>query len=105
MVPTGKETIFTAIVIHRVSGGKIAEEWSEGSALADLTQQRLKQERRERARVEQELRVANRIQQASLPRAVPKLEGFAFEAWLIAALQQQRLLAVRPFPLVEEQAA
>jgi serine phosphatase RsbU (regulator of sigma subunit)/predicted ester cyclase len=76
MEPTGKEMIFTAIVIHRVSGGKIAEEWSEGSGLAELTQQRLEKEIRERERVEQELRVARRIQQASLPRAVPKFEGW-----------------------------
>jgi len=76
VVPTGAEMIFTAIVIHRISGGKIAEEWSEGSGLAELTQQRLESEMRERERIEQELRVAHRIQQASLPRTVPKLEGW-----------------------------
>ena len=32
-------------------------------------------------------------------------EDFGFEAWLIAALQQQRLLAVRPLPLAQEQPA
>src|SRR3712207_1564023 len=36
----------------------------------------LEQERRERERVEQELRVARRIQQASLPKEVPTLEGW-----------------------------
>src|SRR5215218_301953 len=36
----------------------------------------LEQERRERARVEQELRVARRIQHASLPKEVPSLEGW-----------------------------
>ena len=36
----------------------------------------LEQERRERARVEQELRVARRIQHASLPKEVPTLEGW-----------------------------
>ena len=76
IVPTGTELLFTAIVIHRVSGGKIAEEWSEGSGLAEITQQRLEQERIERERIEQELRLARRIQQASLPRAVPKFEGW-----------------------------
>ena len=52
-------------------GGKIAEEWSEGSGLEEITQQRLEQEMRERERVEQELQVARRIQQASLPRRCP----------------------------------
>ena len=36
----------------------------------------LEQERRERERVEQELRVARTIQQASLPKEVPNLEGW-----------------------------
>jgi serine phosphatase RsbU (regulator of sigma subunit) len=36
----------------------------------------LEQERIERERVEQELRVARSIQQASLPEAVPTLEGW-----------------------------
>jgi hypothetical protein len=47
--------------------GKIAEEWSQGRGLAELTQQRFEPEIRER--VEQELRVARRIQQAALPTA------------------------------------
>lgn len=33
IVPTGTELLFTAIVIHRIVGGKIAEEWSDGSGL------------------------------------------------------------------------
>src|ERR687890_718784 len=37
---------------------------------------RLEQQRIERERVEQELRVARSIQQASLPEAVPALEGW-----------------------------
>jgi serine phosphatase RsbU (regulator of sigma subunit) len=37
--------------------------------------QRLEQEERERSRSEQELLVARRIQQASLPKGVPTLEG------------------------------
>jgi serine phosphatase RsbU (regulator of sigma subunit) len=56
--------------------GKIAEEWSQGSGLAELTRQRLEQERIERERVEQDLRVARRIQQASLPKEVPTLKGW-----------------------------
>ena len=87
IVPTGTELLFTAIVIHRIVGGKIAEEWSEGSGLAEITQRRLEQEMRERERVEQELRVAHRIQQASLPRAVPKLEGWEITYHYLPARQ------------------
>jgi serine phosphatase RsbU (regulator of sigma subunit)/ketosteroid isomerase-like protein len=76
IAPTGKKFEAQLIFIHRISGGKIAEEWSQGSGLAELTQQRLEQEMRERERVEQELRVARRIQQASLPKEVPELEGW-----------------------------
>jgi serine phosphatase RsbU (regulator of sigma subunit) len=74
--PTNKEYASTVIVIHRIEGDKIAEEWTEASDLADLTQQRLEQEIRERERIEQELRVARTIQQASLPKEVPTLEGW-----------------------------
>jgi serine phosphatase RsbU (regulator of sigma subunit) len=66
----------TAIVIHRIAEGKIVEEWSEGTGLLEATRQRLEQERIERERIEQELRVARSIQQAALPAAVPKLEGW-----------------------------
>jgi serine phosphatase RsbU (regulator of sigma subunit) len=76
LVPTGKEFEALLVLIHRIVGGKIAEEWSQGSGLAELTQQRLEQERIERERIEQELRVARRIQQASLPEEVPTLEGW-----------------------------
>jgi len=76
LVPTGKEFKALLVLIHRIVGGKIAEEWSQGSGLAELTQQRLEQEMRERERIEQELRVARSIQQASLPEEVPTLEGW-----------------------------
>jgi predicted ester cyclase len=76
IAPTGKKFEAQLIFIHRIVGGKIAEEWSQGSGLAELTQQRLEQEMRERERVEQELRVARSIQQASLPKEVPELEGW-----------------------------
>jgi predicted ester cyclase len=75
IAPTGEEYEATGIVIHRIVGGKIAEEWSEGSGILELTRQRLEQEIRERERVEQELSVARRIQQASLPKSLPALEG------------------------------
>jgi predicted ester cyclase len=76
LVPTGKEFKALHILIHRIVGGKIAEEWSQGSGLAELAQQRLEQERIERERIEQELRLARSIQQASLPEKVPDLEGW-----------------------------
>src|SRR5918999_3470408 len=67
LVPTGKEFKALHILIHRIVGGKIADEWSQGSGLAELAEQRLEQERIERERIEQELRVARSIQHASLP--------------------------------------
>ena len=76
VAPTGKEVIFTSIFIHRISGGRIAEEWSEGTDVLEAREQLLEQEMRERERIEQELRVARRIQQASLPKGVPTLEGW-----------------------------
>jgi serine phosphatase RsbU (regulator of sigma subunit) len=47
-----------------------------GTIGATLRKQRLEQEISERERVEQELRVARSIQQASLPKEVPTLEGW-----------------------------
>jgi predicted ester cyclase len=76
LVPTGKEFKALLILIHRIVGGKITDEWTQGSGLAEHTQQRLEQEMRERERIEQELRVARRIQHASLPEEVPQLEGW-----------------------------
>jgi predicted ester cyclase len=52
LAPTGMEIKTTAIVINRVSGGKISEEWSESTG------------------------VLRSIQQASLPKEVPTLEGW-----------------------------
>jgi serine phosphatase RsbU (regulator of sigma subunit)/ketosteroid isomerase-like protein len=74
--PTGKEYEVTHIFIHRIAGGKIAEEMGAGTGLQEVLEQRLEQERRERERVEQELQVARSIQQASLPKEVPDLEGW-----------------------------
>jgi serine phosphatase RsbU (regulator of sigma subunit)/predicted ester cyclase len=76
LVPAGKEFNSLLILVHRIVEGMIAEEWSQGSGLAELTQRRLEQEMREREHLEQELRVARRIQQASLPMEVPTLEGW-----------------------------
>src|ERR671910_1284267 len=76
LAPAGKEFKALLILVHRIVAGKIAEEWSQGSGLAELTQRRLEQEMSEREHLEQELRVARRIQQASLPEEVPTLEGW-----------------------------
>jgi serine phosphatase RsbU (regulator of sigma subunit)/predicted ester cyclase len=74
--PTGREVTSIAILIRRVSGDKITEEWGAGTGISELMGQRLEQERIERELLEQDLRVARRIQQASLPRTVPALEGW-----------------------------
>src|SRR5215217_1984978 len=78
VAPTAREETNMAIFIHRISGGKIAEQWSMGTLGSKMRRQRLEQERIERERVEQELLVARRIQQASLPKEVPTLEGWQF---------------------------
>jgi predicted ester cyclase len=76
VAPSGMEIKTSAIVIHRIVGGKIVEEWSESTGHLEATRQRLEQERIERERVEQELQVARSIQHASLPEEVPTLEGW-----------------------------
>jgi serine phosphatase RsbU (regulator of sigma subunit)/predicted ester cyclase len=76
MPPTGVKLETTAITVNRVVGGKIAEEWSEGSVMYELTQQRLEHELREREQFEHELRVAQRIQQALLPKELPLLDNW-----------------------------
>ena len=81
IAPTGKAFEALLILIHRIVGGKIAEEWSQGSGLAELTQQRLEQERIEHARVQQELEVARTVQQASLPEEVPSLEDWQIDPY------------------------
>jgi serine phosphatase RsbU (regulator of sigma subunit)/predicted ester cyclase len=76
VAPTGREMTLMVIVIHRISGGKVAEEWGIGTIGSNLRGQLLEQERIERERIEQDLRVARSIQQASLPKEVPTLEGW-----------------------------
>jgi serine phosphatase RsbU (regulator of sigma subunit)/ketosteroid isomerase-like protein len=83
VAPTGREMTDMAVAIHRIVGGKIAEEWSLGTVVSRMRGQRIKQERIERERIEQELLIARRIQQASLPKEVPTLEG-----WQVAPLYQ-----------------
>jgi predicted ester cyclase len=69
IAPTGEEWALTAMYVHRIEGGKIAEEWTEASI--DPWLQRLEDEQ-----VEQEMRVAQTIQQANLPKEVPTPEGW-----------------------------
>jgi serine phosphatase RsbU (regulator of sigma subunit)/predicted ester cyclase len=76
VAPTGKVLTNRGIVIHRIVDGKIAEEWGMGTIGSTLRKQRLEQEISERERIAQELRVAREIQQASLPKEVPQLEGW-----------------------------
>src|SRR5918995_1281841 len=73
--PTGTEETFEGIYVHRISDGKITQEWSQANTL-HTTLERLEEEMRERERVEQDLRVARRIQHALLPRNLPELEGW-----------------------------
>jgi serine phosphatase RsbU (regulator of sigma subunit)/ketosteroid isomerase-like protein len=77
VAPSGREISFMPVFIHRIEGGKIAEEWAASRGLSEiLRMQRLEQEIAERERIEQDLRVARRIQQASLPEEVPTIEGW-----------------------------
>jgi serine phosphatase RsbU (regulator of sigma subunit) len=69
LAPSGRDEEAKIIDLHRVEGGKIADEWKGTTASADRQEERL-------AQVEQELLVARRIQQASLPKEVPTLEGW-----------------------------
>ena len=81
VAPSGRELTYMPVVIHRIEGGKIAEQWGGGTGLSEL--RGLGLEQAERERVEQELLVARRIQQATLPKEVPQLEG-----WQIFPLYQ-----------------
>jgi serine phosphatase RsbU (regulator of sigma subunit) len=70
------------MTFHRIVAGKIAEEWGESDFLS-VMEPAFEREIRMRERIEQELRLARSIQQASLPEEVPSLEG-----WQIAPYYQ-----------------
>jgi steroid delta-isomerase-like uncharacterized protein len=73
MAPTGKEVEVKAVTIFRFSPeGKVVETWDYFDQLRLMRQSIL-----------QELRVARRIQEASLPKEVPELEG-----WVISPRYQ-----------------
>jgi predicted ester cyclase len=82
VAPTGEETTYTGMTFHRIVAGKIAEEWGESDFLS-VMEPAFEREIRMRERIEQELRLARSIQQASLPEEVPSLEG-----WQIAPYYQ-----------------
>jgi predicted ester cyclase len=73
--PSGELGVYSSIRIHHIVGGKIADEWSEGNLLEWILPS-FEREIRTRERLEQDLRVAKSIQQASLPKEVPELEGW-----------------------------
>ena len=73
MVPTGKEVEVKGITIFRFSPeGKVVESWDYYDQMSLMRQS-----------IEQELRLAQSIQRASLPMEVPTLEG-----WQISPLYQ-----------------
>jgi predicted ester cyclase len=50
VAPSGREIKTSAIVIHRIEGGRIVEEWSESTGALEAARRRLEQEDRARAR-------------------------------------------------------
>src|ERR687896_970994 len=73
--PNGEEGTYSSIRINRIVRGKVTDEWSEGNLL-EWIMPSFEREIRTRERLEQDLRVARSIQQASLPKEVPTLEGW-----------------------------
>jgi serine phosphatase RsbU (regulator of sigma subunit) len=66
MAPTGEEMKIPGMAVFRFSSeGKVVESWDSYDQLSLMRQS-----------IEQELRVARNIQQASLPKEVPALEGW-----------------------------
>ena len=77
MAPTGNEVEIHGIAIFRFSPeGKVVETWESFDELGVMRQS-----------VEQELRVARSIQQASLPKEVPTLEGWQISPYYRPALE------------------
>jgi predicted ester cyclase len=75
IAPSGERKTITGVNWHRIVEGKIVEERSLADS-RDIMLPALEQEWRQRERIEQDLRVARDIQQASLPKEVPTLEGW-----------------------------
>ena len=70
IAPTGKEMEINGIGIFRFSEGKVVESWDSFDQLGIMRQG-----------FEQELRVARRIQQALLPKELPRLDGYELTAY------------------------
>jgi predicted ester cyclase len=82
LMPRGTQVEVTAMAMHRIVGGKITEEWSEGSGSAEVALAHLEQEIRER--VEQDLSVEKKL-------APPNLRNVR---WAVISVQLlQRLLS------------
>ena len=69
VAPTGKEQTTEGIYIHRISGGKITEEWDIADAYP--VQEYLAQQMRERERIEQDLRVGEASSKPPCARSYP----------------------------------
>jgi predicted ester cyclase len=76
LAPDSEQYTFSGLSLARVADGKIVEYRVANVELEDTWQQRIAQAALERERVEQELHVAQRIQHALLPKAVPALKGW-----------------------------
>ena len=76
IAPTGEQHTLVGLSIDRMVDGKLVENWVATVEEEDTFQQHLARKALERERIEQELRVARSIQQASLPKEVPELEGW-----------------------------
>jgi steroid delta-isomerase-like uncharacterized protein len=77
MAPAGKEIEVKGVTVFRFSEeGKVVESWDSYDQLSLMRQS-----------IEQELRVGRSIQQASLPKEVPQLEGWQIASFYRSARQ------------------
>jgi hypothetical protein len=74
-------TQMTYFLLARIAWLVIRPASEKSTGVLEVTRIRLEQERSERERVEQELKVARSIQQASLPKEVPELEGWQISSY------------------------